>query len=252
MKEEQLKRAKRISEEIALSFGPPRFYVEKAREVGISRQVFEEDPAIQKGLAIMESNTGTYGHGLSHARKVAVDAGAIIIIEKAFIEEHGGNTEKFLLLAHLAGLFHDVKRSSPNHAQAGAEEAELILKNFEISDYERRAVTDAISNHEAFQPFQDIDSPPARLLSDALYDADKFRWGPDNFTEMLWDIVIPLKVPLKKLLEHFMPGMKGIEKIGKTFRTRTGKEYGPDFIDRGIKIGTKLYASLNRDEFLNG
>jgi hypothetical protein len=252
MTEEQIERAKRISEEIAVSFGLPRFYVEKAREVDISRKVFEEDPTIRKGLAIMESNRGNYGHGLSHARKVAIDAGAIIIIDNSSVGQESKLSKRLLLLAHLAGLFHDVKRSSPNHAQAGAEEAELILKDFDITDQERRVITDAIRNHEAFQPFEDIDSPPARLLSDALYDADKFRWGPDNFTEMLWDIVIPLKVPLEKLLEHFMPGMKGIEKIGKTFRTRTGKEYGPDFIDRGIKIGTELYASLNRDEFLNG
>jgi hypothetical protein len=249
MNEEVLEKGRKIAEEIASSLRPPRFYVEKEREVDISRRVFDEDPLIRKGLQIMETATGSYGHGLSHARKVAVDAGAIIINEapSAHGEEY---PTRLLLLSHLAGLFHDIKRSSPHHAQAGAEEAEIILRDFDITDYERGAVRDAIRNHEAFQFHEEIDDPFGKLLSDALYDADKFRWGPDNFTEMLWDIVVPLDVPLKTLLDHFMPGMKGIEKIGATFRTSTGREYGPDFIDLGLTTGYRLYDALNADEFL--
>jgi hypothetical protein len=38
--------------------------------------------------------------------------------------------------------------------------------------------------------------------------------------------------------------MKGIEKITQTFRTPTGKEYGPDFISRGLEIGRRLYTEL--------
>jgi hypothetical protein len=249
MNEELLTKGKNLAEEIASSLGPPRFYVEKAQEVDISRKAFEEDPLIRKGLQIMEDSAGSYGHGLSHARKVAVDAGAIIINENSSTEG-GEYPKRLLLLSHLAGLFHDIKRASPNHAQAGAEEAGIILKDFDITDYERRAVRDAIRNHEAFQLHDKIDDPFVKLLSDALYDADKFRWGPDNFTDMLWDIVIPLDVPLKKLLDHFMTGMKGIEEIGKTFRTTTGKEYGPDFIDLGLTTGHRLYNALKTDEFL--
>lgn len=249
MNEALLAKGRKLAEEIASSLGPPRFYVEKAREVVISQRAFKEDPVIRKGFKTMEASTGSYGHGLSHAQKVAVDAGAIIINENPSAEEREF-PKKLLLLSHLAGLFHDIKRSSPNHALAGAKEADIILKDFDITDYERRAVRDAIRNHEAFQPHGEINDPFVKLLSDALYDADKFRWGPDNFTEMLWDIVIPLDVPLKKLLKHFMLGMKGIEKIGKTFRTPTGKEYGPDFIDLGLKTGMRLYKALNTDEFL--
>jgi hypothetical protein len=249
MNEEVLAKGRKIAEEIASSLGPPRFYVEKAREVGISLRVFDENPLVRKGFHIMESSAGSYGHGLSHAKKVAVDAGAIVIIETPSIHEEE-YPKRLLLLSHLAGLFHDIKRSSPNHAQAGADEADIILKDFDISEYERWAIRDAIRNHEAFQLHDKIDDPFVKLLSDALYDADKFRWGPDNFTEMLWDIVIPLDVPLKKFIKHFMPGMKGIEKIGKTFRTSTGQEYGPDFIDLGLTTGHRLYKALNTDEFL--
>jgi hypothetical protein len=33
-------------------------------------------------------------------------------------------------------------------------------------------------------------------------------------------------------------------KIRESFRTATGREYGPDFIDRGLTIGRRLYAEL--------
>ena len=36
--------------------------------------------------------------------------------------------------------------------------------------------------------------------------------------------------------------VEGIERIRSTFRTPTGKTYGPDFIDRGLEIGRRLYA----------
>ena len=61
---------------------------------------------------------------------------------------------------------------------------------------------------------------------------------------MIWDILATRQVPLAKLMERFLSGLKGIEKIRDTFRTATGKTYGPDFIDRGIQIGIKLYKQL--------
>jgi hypothetical protein len=38
--------------------------------------------------------------------------------------------------------------------------------------------------------------------------------------------------------------MEGIKRIRETFRTHTGKIYGPDFIDRGIEIGMKFYTDI--------
>ncbi len=84
----------------------------------------------------------------------------------------------------------------------------------------------------------------AQLLSDALYDADKFRWGPDNFTETLWAMIAHRGIPLQALLPRLLPGIEGIGKIRDSFRTPTGREYGPDFIDRGLTIGRRLHAAL--------
>ena len=152
-----------------------------------------------------------------------------------------------MLLAHLAGVLHDIKRMEPEHARRGAEEAEAILQEFELEEKERKAIVQAIRNHEAFKPAEPLEEPSLQVLSDALYDADKFRWGPDNFTETVWMMVAPMNVPLDSLLDYFMPSLDGIERIAGTFRTRTGREYGPDFIVRGLEIGQRIYQELAGD-----
>ena len=55
----------------------------------------------------------------------------------------------------------------------------------------------AIGNREAFQPCSNLADPVAQLLSNVLHDADKFRWGPDNFTEMIWDISGALNISIE-------------------------------------------------------
>jgi HD superfamily phosphohydrolase YqeK len=243
--------AKNLSDRIAAEVEQPRFYQEKGNEVESSREFYESNDMVQRALRIVEDRADTFGHGLSHVCKVAVDAGALILIE-ADENESAGDVERLVLLAQLAGVLHDIKRMEPEHALRGAEEAEIILREFELEDEERRAIVQAIRNHEAFKPAQPLDDPSLQVLSDALYDADKFRWGPDNFTETVWMMVAPMNVPLDSLLDYFLPSLDGIERIAGTFRTRTGREYGPDFIVRGLEIGQRLYQELagetGRDE----
>jgi len=105
-------------------------------------------------------------------------------------------------------------------------------------------VAQAISNHEAFGEPQEIDTPLGQIVSDALYDADKFRWGPDNFTLTLWEMLRFSKASIGKLIQRFPKGMKGIARIKDTFRSPTGKIYGPEFIDLGLQIGEKIYIYL--------
>ncbi len=126
----------------------------------------------------------------------------------------------------------------------GAQEAERILRAFPLRGDERVSITEAIRNHEAFRTCHATTGPAAQLLSDALYDADKFRWGPDNFTETLWAMLAARDIPLQTLLPRFLPGLEGIRKIRDSFRTPAGREYGPDFIDRGLTIGERIYAAL--------
>jgi hypothetical protein len=121
--------------------------------------------------------------------------------------------------------------------------AEIIL-DFPLEPYEQEWIVLAIQNHEAFTEPTPVDSPEGQLLSDALYDADKFRWGPDNFTDTVWEMVSSRDVPLRALVAHFPKGMEGVKKIATTFRSPTGREYGPEFIEIGIAIGNRLYEEL--------
>jgi hypothetical protein len=41
--------------------------------------------------------------------------------------------------------------------------------------------------------------------------------------------------------------MEGLVKIKQTFRTDTGKKYGPQFIDTGISIGEELFRVINTE-----
>ena len=240
----EIEEAKKLTRKIARSVEPPRFYRERRKEVERSRRMLWSSPIVRECLNLVKERNGAKGHGVIHVRKVAVDAGAI-----ALVESNPGlpraEVRRMVLLAHVAGILHDIRRLEKEHARASAAEAGSLLVRFDLSEREIMTVTDAIRNHEAFHAADILKDPMAQFLSDALYDADKFRWGPDNFTEMLWDIVEYRKASLDGVLKRFPKGMAGIEHIRGTFRTLTGKIYGPDFIDRGIEIGMKFYAIMS-------
>jgi len=241
----EYRHAQEIARRITLEVGDPFFYSEQKKAVEASSRLFREHPLVKNAIAILGDDPERKGHGLSHITKVAIDAGAIILVER----ENGGTPERVLrlvALAHVAGVLHDIKREEKDHARKGADEAGRILQSFDFSEVERSAIVNAIANHEAFRSVLPLDDPDWQLLSDALYDADKFRWGPDNFSEMLWDMVSRRNVPLSAVLGRFLKGMEGIGKIRETFRSETGRRYGPDFIDRGMEIGRRLYEELTR------
>jgi HD superfamily phosphohydrolase YqeK len=243
MDAEMLSRAKALSEKIATSYGVPFFYTEQRDRVDASCRMLENTELVRECIGILTVRGNTSGHGFSHARKVARDAGALVLIERG----SSAGTNRLTTLAHVAGILHDIERSSTDHARRGAETARGILAGFDLTDTEREAVVNAIRNHEAFHPCSPLADPDAQLLSDALYDADKFRWGPDNFTEMLWDIAKTREISMFTVLSHFSRGMQSLTKIRESFRTSTGKRYGPNFIDLGLRIGNTLYEELGKE-----
>jgi len=54
------------------------------------------------------------------------------------------------------------------------------------------------------------------------------------------------RAPIVRLIPRFPKGMKGIARIKDTFRTETGRVYGPEFIDLGLQIGEKIYQYLEQ------
>jgi hypothetical protein len=48
-------------------------------------------------------------------------------------------------------------------------------------------------------------------------------------------------------MARYPQGMESLEKIKTTFRTETGKQYGPQFLDLGLAIGQKLHDLILSD-----
>jgi hypothetical protein len=223
----------------------PDFYKDHAEALQWSDDFFETDPVIRDLIEFVSTKLeNDFGHGLKHSAKVAREAGALMIVECRRDGRTEISTRRNVLVVQCAGLLHDVRRKEKNHAARGAEFAKEILPGYSFSAVETEAVYTAIYNHEAFGKTIPIVSPGGMLVSGCLYDADKFRWGPDNFADTVWEMIAFLNPPIGEFIKRYPDGMKGISRIRDTFRTPTGREYGPQFIDIGLLIGEQLYAYL--------
>ncbi len=235
------------SEDIAASFPQPSFYVCCKEPLNLSRSLFDEDPRVMKCRTIvLDELNDDFGHGRDHSEKVALEAGALAYIEGERLSLEESLRREACLLAQIAGLLHDLRRNEKDHAKASASAALRILEEFSVFPEKGADIVQAIANHEAFVEPEKVYSPVGQMISDALYDADKFRWGPDNFTHTLWQMLRSSRARMAPLIRRFPKGMEGISKIKGTFRTETGKIYGPEFIELGLKIGGKIYQFLEK------
>jgi hypothetical protein len=235
-------RLRERSRKIVADLPPPDFYQDHQQAARISKEHLKKDPMLIKLRSFVSSNLAdNFGHGLEHAIKVTEDAGAILHIEGLAAGYVSEKLKRRMRIVQCAGLLHDIKRKKKDHAKLGAEYAGEILRDFALKPDEIRDVCRAIQNHEAFQKIIKIESAEGNLVSDCLYDADKFRWGPDNFSHTLWDMISVYNPPLDKFMARYPKGMAGLEKIKSTFRSPTGKKYGPQFIDLGLTVGRKLH-----------
>ncbi len=225
------------------------FYRVHALEIERARQTLQGRGLLEDIRSLVHKTIeDDFGHGLIHAHKVALDAGALMLIECERMGIDAPVAERNLILVQAAGLLHDMRRKERHHAKAGAVYAREVLAGFDLVPQEIKIICYAIRNHEAFQRIQPPPTPEAALMSDCLYDADKFRWGPDNFTDTLWDMVTFYNPPLSVFVERYPSGMRKLEEIKTTFRSDTGKRYGPQMIDFGVLIGREL-MNIIRTEF---
>ncbi len=235
--------------EIVARHPEPDFYRNCRHANRLSKNLFDTDPVVFRLLDLLARHLeDDFGHGLDHALKVSLDAGALMLIEGGRAGYAAPEIHLKTRLVHCAGLLHDIKRKQHNHAEKGALYAREALKAFPFSEKERQQICGAIRRHEAFKKSPPIRDSEGILVADCLYDGDKFRWGPDNFSHTIWDMVSFFKTPLSRFMDYYPKGMEGLRKIRDTFRTPTGKRYGPQFIDIGISIGNELYEVI-RSEF---
>jgi len=234
---------RQLAQKIASHFPIPDFYQDYAQESDLSYQFFEEDPVISRLKSfVADCIDNDFGHGMNHVAKVTIDAGTLMVIEGRGAGYPNDFIHRKVMVLQCAGLLHDIKRKEKDHAIKGADFAREILKDYPLSPEEIDDVCISIRNHEAFKTTVKTHTAECALMSDCLYDADKFRWGPDNFTDTVWEMVSfrDPPPPLSAFIDHFPSGMEGILKIKNTFRTKTGEKYGPQFIDLGIAIGKEL------------
>ena len=241
-------RLREQARQIVTSFPSPDFYQDHSQAYEDSSLLFKTDPEIRKLCRFVSENLDDdFGHGLQHAIKVTIDAGALMNIEGQAAGYSKSMLARRTQIVQCAGLLHDAKRKKKDHSKHGADYARTVLADYSLSYDEIEDVGRAIQNHEAFKSNTPIDTAEGILVSDCLYDADKFRWGPDNFTDTLWDMVSFLNPPLSKFMARYPQGMESLEKIKATFRTETGKQYGPQFLDLGLAIGKKLHDVILSD-----
>jgi hypothetical protein len=241
-------RIRQRAREIVARYPSPDFYQDFSFADEWSRQSLETNPFTEKlRLFVADHLTNDLGHGLEHALKVAIDAGTLMIIESRL----SGRSENFInrrvVMVQCAGLLHDIQRKHENHAIQGAVFAKQVLKPFPFKSDEVDDICRAIRNHEAFKETEKIGTLEGALVSDCLYDADKFRWGPDNFTDTVWAMVSFSNVPIAQFMDFYPEGMEKLAKIKKTFRTITGKKYGPQFIDIGLSVGRELFDVIQTE-----
>jgi hypothetical protein len=245
MNENHYAQLQQLSRQVALTLPRPLFYDVHTAELRRAEALLSDHGLVLRCRALLDEALLECAHGICHCEAVARDAGAIVLIESSM--RTYGQDEVALLTeaAIIAGLFHDIKRREADHAVQGSIEADRILSGLGVDDRRRSYITYAIRNHEAFKAVCDLGDEAGCLVSDALYDADKFRWGPENFTTTVWAMVQDRGTPPRKLYEVFPEKMQGIESIKRTFRTGTGRKYGPEIIDQGIQIGNAIYAELS-------
>ncbi len=244
-------RIQQIAREIVSCHPEPEFYSVFSSEQKASRRLYKTNDlilALKKEVSITLGNN--VGHGIAHVEKVAIDAGTLVMVEKKGFGESIESVERKVVLAQCAGLLHDISRKEKKHAVIGAERAGDILKSYPVSKEEAGSICIAIRNHEAFTRLKEPPTADCGLISDCLYDADKFRWGPDNFSHTIWDMIARENPPLAKFMHLYPKGMAFLKKIKRTFRSKTGKKYGPEFIDIGLSIGSSLFKAIN-NEFID-
>ena len=234
-------KARTIAERLPL----PDFYQVHADSLARARGHLENDRLLRELRAfVSERLEDDFGHGLPHALKVAADAGALCLIEGRREARSDQDLQRVCIVCQAAGLMHDIRRKDRNHAEEGARYARKALVTFQLSNREIEAICYAIRSHEAFRHIETPPTEAACFLSGCLYDADKFRWGPDNFTDTLWDMVAFFNPSVADFVDRYPGGMARLEQIKTTFRSATGKQYGPQMIDFGIEIGKELMTFI--------
>ncbi len=245
-------RIREKARQIASRFPQQTFYTDFSIESQSALKIFKTNAVIKELHDFVSSHLeNDFGHGIKHCVKVALDAGALALIESRNCGYSEQKARHLVVVAQSAGLLHDIKRKEKDHAAKGAIYSRNIIRLHPFTASDQNAIAVAIHNHQAFKETIATDNEGHQLISDCLYDADKFRWGPDNFTDTVWDMVAFFQTPLAEFVSIYPKAMRSLDRIKKTFRSHTGRIYGPRFIDTGLAIGQELFKEVQKEYLRN-
>ncbi|GAH08092.1 unnamed protein product, partial [marine sediment metagenome] len=158
-------RLRKRARQIVSLYPAPDFYQDNSFATELSRQYFETNPVIAELLRFVAKNIeDDFGHGLEHAIKVAVEAGALMIIENKLVGYSDDLNSRRIIIVQCAGLLHDIQRKQKNHAILGADYARKVLKIYPLNPDEVEDIYWAIRNHEAFKSTVEVNISKKLLL----------------------------------------------------------------------------------------
>jgi len=236
---------KRRAKDLAASRPQLGFYRDLATELTHAKDLFFDNPLVLRmqgdALGFLDEDCGL---GVEHAKKVAVEAAALILAEPSGLGQE--ERRRLAVIAELAGLLHDAIRHEDNHAEQGADLAMRLLRGYLITPEECLWVAQAIAAHESAEMPAIQGGEPATLLTAALYDADKFRYGPDIFATTLWELCECDEWTLEEIAQRFPEGARQAQALVGTFRTVEGRRHGPELLAEGISLAEELTRMLTR------
>lgn len=236
---------KRRARDLAVSRAQPAFSLECAEELTHARDMFFEHPLLVRlqGDALGFLNEAC-GLGVEHGKRVAMDAAALVLAEPSGLSAE--ERRRLAVLAEMAGLLHDALRHEDNHAEKGADLCLRILRGYAITPEERLWIAGAVAGHEDGGPRMEDASEQARLLSGAVHDADVFRFGPDIFAAILWELCECDEWPLERVAAAFPEGVRRAKTLGGAFRTEGGRRYGPPLLAEGVSLAEEYERMLGQ------
>ena len=236
---------KRHARELAHSRPQPAFVMECAEELTHASNLFFDHPLMLRlqndALGFLNDPCGL---GVEHAKRVAIDAAALVLAEPTGLNPD--ERRRVALLAEMAGLLHDALRHEEDHPDKGADLCLRILRGYPLSPEERVWVAQSVSLHEADLPLAEAGPEAARLLSGAVHDADRFRFGPDIFAAVLWEFCECDDWTLEEIALAFPKGVKHAAACADRFRTEQGRRYGPSLIGEGLALAKDYERLLNQ------
>jgi len=236
---------KRRARELAASRAQSAFSLECAEELTYARELFFDHPLVLRlqGDALGFLNEAC-GLGVEHGKRVAMDAAALVLAEPSGLSTD--ERRRLAVLAELAGLLHDALRHEDNHAEKGADLCLRILRGYAISPEERLWIAGAVAGHEDGGPHVGEAVESARLLAGVVHDADVFRYGPDIFGTILWELCECDEWPLEQIAAAFPEGVRRARSLGGGLRTECGRRYGPQLLAEGVSLAGEYERMLGQ------